>query len=101
MTRSKIWGFAAITVALLCALFFIKHTFIIEFVAINNISTLTYYTIAAPVSLVAFPVIGTGFWIGWTIHTIKVVAPRPEIVEKKDFSKIKAFILSVFTLGND
>ena len=99
MTRSKIWGLVAIIVSLICGWFFIRHAFLIEFAAIDNISAFTYYTIAAPISFVAFPVIGTGFWIGWTILTIKVVPPMPEIVEKKDFSKIKAFILSVFTLS--
>jgi uncharacterized protein with PQ loop repeat len=59
---------------------------------------LTFFAVAVPVFLVSAAVIGTGFWIGWTILTIKVVPPMPDIVEKKDYSKIKAFFLCVFTL---
>ena len=42
-------------------------------------------------------VLSTGFWIGWIILTIKVVPPMPEIVEKKDNSKIKAMFLCLIT----
>ena len=66
---------------------------------VSGLDTVTYAAIAAPVTLVSVFVIGTGFWIGWTILTIKVVPPMPDIVEKKDFSKIKALLLCAFTLA--
>lgn len=59
----------------------------------------TFYAIAIPISLITLFVILTGFWIGFTILTIKVVPPMPEIVQKKDFSKFKAFILCCATLS--
>jgi uncharacterized protein with PQ loop repeat len=43
--------------------------------------------------------LGTGFWVGWTILTIKVAPPMPEIVEKKDFARIKALLLCLITLA--
>lgn len=66
------------------------------FVSVDNC---TYFAIAIPIGVVTLFVIGTGFWIGWTILTIKVVPPMPEIVDKKDYSKIKAAILCLFTLS--
>lgn len=66
---------------------------------LQQLSNLTYYAIAAPIGLVSMVVIGTGFWIGWTILAIKVVPPMPEIVEKKDYSKIKAFFMCITTLA--
>ncbi|HOT43423.1 MAG TPA: hypothetical protein PLM53_00190 [Spirochaetota bacterium] len=66
---------------------------------LQQLSNFTFYAIAAPIGLVSMVVIGTGFWIGWTILAIKVVPPMPEIVEKKDFSKIKAFFMCIITLA--
>ena len=66
---------------------------------LQGVNCITYCALAAPISLVAIAVLGTGFWIGWTILIIKVVPPMPEIVEKKDYSKIKALILCCATLA--
>ena len=71
---------------------------IFSIINLNSLNNFAYYSIATPISLVSFFVIGTGFWIGFTILSIKVVTPMPEIIEKKDFSKIKAFFLCLFTL---
>lgn len=106
MPRAKIWGFFAVTasaslfVFFLYSVFYLNHNdFTIFFNAdLNELSSLTYYSAAAPLLFAAFSIIGTGFWIGWTILTIKVVPPMPEIVEKKDNSKIKAFLLCVAML---
>ena len=103
MPRAKIWGFLATFISLLMFLFFIYSVFYINlsdltspWVAdLNEMKNLTYYSVAAPVLFAAFSAIGTGFWIGWTILTIKVVPPMPEIVEKKDNSKIKALFLCI------
>jgi uncharacterized protein with PQ loop repeat len=67
--------------------------------AFEYMSSAMYFAVAAPPSLIAFFVIGTGFWIGWTILTIKVVPPMADIVEKKDYSKLKAVFLCLFTLA--
>jgi len=66
---------------------------------LEQISQGAYYAITVPIGVVTFFVLGTGFWIGYTILTIKVVPPMPEIVEKKDHSKIKAFFLCLATLA--
>ncbi len=64
-----------------------------------EIRDLSYYSLVIPIVLVSLLVIGTGFWIGWTILTIKVVPPMPEIIEKRDLSKVQAFFLCLFTFA--
>lgn len=106
MPRAKILGFIATIASLILCSLFIYSIFIIENPAIQNSSNLqlsllkipTYYALAIPIGLVALLLTGTGFWIGFTILTIKVVPPMPEIVEKRDNSKIKAFILCITML---
>jgi len=68
-------------------------------VNLMNLHPLTYYSAAVPLGLISLWVLATGFWIGWVILSIKVVPPMPEIVEKKDNSKIKAFFLCLITAG--
>ncbi|OHD65102.1 MAG: hypothetical protein A2176_02480 [Spirochaetes bacterium RBG_13_51_14] len=68
-------------------------------IELHSVSNFTFFSIAVPIGLVSLAVIGTGFWIGWTILTIKVASPMPEIIDKKDFSKIKAFFLCLISLG--
>ncbi len=58
-----------------------------------------YYAIAVPIGFAALLVLGAGFWIGWTILTIKVAPPMPEIVDKRDYAKLKAFLLCLITAG--
>jgi hypothetical protein len=106
MPRPRIFGFIAVLLALILTGFFIYALVIVSGESIkyneidlNKLSNFSYIAIAAPISLVTMVVIGTGLWIGWTILTIKVVPPMPEIVEKKDFSKVKAFFLCIITLG--
>lgn len=106
MPRPRIFGFIAVVVALILSGLFIYSLVIVSGenlqyneIDLHNISDVTFYALAVPIGLVTMFVIGTGLWIGWTILTIKVVPPMPEIVEKKDFSKIKAFLLCLITLG--
>jgi hypothetical protein len=106
MPRPRIYGVFAIMAALILTGFFVCSLVIVcsEHINYNNIdlnklSGFTFYAIAAPIGFVTMAIIGTGLWIGWTILTIKVVPPMPEIVEKKDFSKIKAFVLCIVTLA--
>lgn len=104
MPRAKIWGYCALLVSVLLGFLFIYAVFVMDNghgknIDLNRINNITYIALIIPIVLVAFPVLGTGFWIGWTILTIKVVPPMPEIVEKKDYSKIKAYFLCMITLA--
>jgi uncharacterized protein with PQ loop repeat len=105
MPRPRIYGYLAVTATLMLGVLFVYSLYQfngdhIEFsgVDLSRVNNFTFFAVAVPVFLVSAAVIGTGFWIGWTILTIKVVPPMPDIVEKKDYSKIKAFFLCVFTL---
>jgi uncharacterized protein with PQ loop repeat len=105
MPRAKIWGFLAVFLSaglfglIIFSIFIINyHDFtMFESVNLNDLSTLTFYSAAIPLALIAVFVLCTGFWIGWVILTIKVVPPMPEITEKKDNSKIKAVLLCIST----
>jgi uncharacterized protein with PQ loop repeat len=105
MPRPRMFGYLAVFSGLILAGLFIYSVVRvfsdnISYVNIDleALSNFTFYAIAIPLSFVALAVIGTGLWIGWTILTIKVVPPMPEIVDKKDYSKIKAFFLCIVTL---
>ncbi len=41
-----------------------------------------YIALAVPVTVFTLGVLGLGFWIGWTIFSIKVVPPEPEEKEE-------------------
>ncbi|HPS56967.1 MAG TPA: hypothetical protein PK514_02585 [Spirochaetota bacterium] len=105
MPRAKIWGILAVLLSAglftfsLYAVFFIAGNDVLKSlpVDLHEINTLTYYSVAVPVAASALFVLCTGFWIGWVILSIKVVPPMPEIVEKKDNSKIKAVFLCLIT----
>ncbi|HOO73089.1 MAG TPA: hypothetical protein PK926_15135 [Spirochaetota bacterium] len=103
MPRAKIWGFLALIFSLSLLGFFIYSIFLIDAdyplpLDLAQLNAVTYYSVAVPLAMVSLFVVGVGFWIGWTIITIKVVPPMPEIVEKKDYSKIKAVVLCIITL---
>ena len=102
MPRAKIWGLLAVAVSICLACLFIYSIFIINInktVSIENLNNFTYSAITIPIAIVSLFVIGTGFWIGWTILTIKVVPPMADITDKPDNSKIKAFFLCLATLA--
>jgi uncharacterized membrane protein len=44
-----------------------------------------YIALAVPVTMFTLGVLGLGFWIGWTIFSIKVEPPEPE--EKEEAKK--------------
>ena len=105
MPRAKIWGLLALLASGTLMVFFFIYVFLkADFVGFGYPDYLTlmnsksYMALAIPIGAVALFITGTGFWIGYTILTIKVVPPMPEIVEKKDTSKTKAFILCAVTL---
>jgi hypothetical protein len=107
MPRAKLWGYiASISSALLGCLFFYPVFIADRGVencladkAMAGMNNMAYAAIAIPIGAAALFIIGTGFWIGFTILTIKVVPPMPELTDKKDYSKIKAFFLCLITLG--
>jgi len=95
------WGLFAVIASTALFSFFIYAVFFLGLsdfpwfsgAELDQLSSVTYYSAALPILLVALSATGTGFWIGWTILTIKVVHLVPEIVGKSDHAKIKAFIL--------
>ncbi len=105
MPRARSWGFIAVLFSLILGSIFVHSVFITD-TGINNfnssdlssINNYTYYAVAIPLGIISLFLTGTGFWIGYTILTIKVVPPMPEIADKKDNSKIKAFILCIAAL---
>ena len=105
MPRAKIWGFLAVILSAglfalsVYSLFIFNKGDFSSFSSVNlqELNSLTCYSAAIPISAIALWVLATGFWIGWVILTIKVVPPMPEIVEKKDNSRIKAFFLCLLT----
>lgn len=101
MQRSRIWGFLACILSLALFAGFVYYAFFVDAGAVTlcGLASQTYYAIAVPIMLVALGLCVTGFWVGWTILTIKVAPPMPEIVEKKDYAKVKAFFLCALMLA--
>ena len=103
MHRSRTPGFIACILSVLATAAFVYYAFIAlspdEISSLAALNDRTFYAIATPIALVAFAICGTGFWVGWTILTIKVAPPMPDIVEKKDYAKLKAFFLCLLTLA--
>lgn len=103
--RNRLLGYFVALAAILLAAAYVYPVFFMydrSDIAENLLIILdnsAYIALAAPIVLISAFIIGTGFWIGWTILTIKVVPPMPDIVEKKDYSKIKAVFLCLFTLS--
>ncbi len=105
MPRAKIWGVLAVLFSAGLFAFSVYSVIILNrndftifnSVKLNELNPLTYYSVAVPVAACTLFVLGTGFWIGWVILSIKVVPPMPEIVEKKDNSKVKAFFMCLIT----
>jgi uncharacterized protein with PQ loop repeat len=105
MPRPRIFGYLAVLTAVILAGTFAysiyavtEETVSFNGVNLNAINSMTFYAVAIPIGLVSLAVIGTGFWIGWTLLTIKVVPPMHDMADKKDFSKIKAFFLCLGTI---
>lgn len=102
MPRPKIYGYIAALVSLALAFLFVYYSFYVpirEGFVFSNIHSAAYIALSVPVAILVLIICGTGFWIGWTILTIKVAPPMPEIVEKKDYAKFKAFLLCAATLA--
>jgi uncharacterized protein with PQ loop repeat len=103
MQRSRVSGFAACAVSAVLLGFFVYYAYLYMAQAgsmgLQDLEPYTYYAISIPIGLVAMAVCGTGFWVGWTILTIKVAPPMPEIVERKDYAKVKALFLCLVTLA--
>ncbi len=101
MPRARILGIIACVISAALLAVFGYYAYILnDAYSISNfqkIAAETYYAVAVPVGMVTIGILSTGFWVGMTILTIKVAPPMPEIVEKKDNSKFKAFLLCLVT----
>lgn len=102
MPRVKIYGLIACAVSIMLGIIFFYSVFFNSGISSNNslstLNSLTFFSLTIPISIVALLILGTGFWVGWTIITIKVVQPMPELIKKKDNSRIKAVFLCLITL---
>ena len=105
MPRPRIFGYLTLLVTIMLAGLFAYSLYALTAdtisysdIDLTKINSSSFYAVAIPICLVSLTVIGTGFWIGWTLLTIKVVPPMLDFAEKKDYSKIKAFFLCLLTL---
>jgi hypothetical protein len=73
MDKNRTYGLLICIGILLAGLLFIVGVF-----------TGSYVALAIPVTVFTLGVLGLGFWIGWTIFSIKVEPPEPE---EKDEAK--------------
>ncbi len=96
MPRAKVYGYIALFFSIAAGILFLYHAFPGAGVSIGASQ---YYTISIPIGIVTLGILGAGFWIGWTILTIKVVPPMPEIAEGKDYSKLKAVALCLAAIA--
>ncbi len=67
MDTSRFWG------AVLCLIIAV-----IAIIFLWGVSVQSYWALAIPVMIGFLGVLGLGFWIGWTILTIKTTPPAPE-----------------------
>ena len=86
MPRAKIYGFIALMVAIILGFLFFYYAFFNNVNLMNSdliaLTPSAFYSISIPIAVVSLLLLMTGFWVGWTILTIKVAPPMPEIVEK-------------------
>lgn len=64
---SRFWGAIFCLALLAAAVFFLWGVF-----------ARSYWALAIPVAIGFLGILGLGFWIGWTILTIKTTPPAPE-----------------------
>ena len=101
MPRAGLFGYIAVLISLSLAGIFFYHTFYTinyDNLRLDELNGFSYYILTAPIGLTLFIFLCTGLWVGWTILTIKVAPPMPEIVEKKDFARLKAMLLCLASI---
>jgi hypothetical protein len=64
---SRVWGGVLCLGILIAAILFLW-----------GISAQSYWALAIPVALGFLGILGLGFWVGWTIMTIKTTTPAPD-----------------------
>ncbi len=74
MDKNRLYGLIICIAILIVGILFIVGVFLKSFVAL-----------AIPVTIFTLGILGLGFWIGWTIFSIKVEPPEPE--EKTEAKK--------------
>ena len=67
MDTSRFWG------AVLCLVIAV-----VAIIFLWGVSVQSYWALAIPVLIGFLGILGLGFWIGWTILTIKTTPPAPE-----------------------
>lgn len=72
MDKSRLYGLLICIGIVIVGILFIVGVFLKSYVAL-----------AIPVVIFTLGVLGLGFWIGWTIFSIKVVPPEPEEKEEE------------------
>jgi len=103
MSRAGKYGFIACIFSISAAVFFIYNVFFSfkyqpgDFLTATD--NYTFYSIAAPICIITLSLLGTGLWVGFTILSIKVVPPMPEFAERKNYPRVKAFLLCLTTLA--
>jgi hypothetical protein len=71
MDKNRMYGLLICIGILVVGLLFVVGVF-----------TGSYAALAIPVTIFTLGVLGLGFWIGWTIFSIKVEPPPPEDKEE-------------------
>ncbi len=107
MPRGKIWGSIAVLISASAGILYFYAIYTgagssgkdISSISLNDLDNAAYAALSIPVMAVSLAVISTGFWIGWTILTIKVVQPMPELSVKKSHSRVKALILCLASIS--
>ncbi|MCU0821158.1 MAG: hypothetical protein MUC95_01635 [Spirochaetes bacterium] len=103
MPRAKAYGYIACLISMAAGIVFFCNAFFGSCKPTIGdtgiISACQFYSVSIPIGLVTLGILGAGFWIGWTILTIKVVPPMPEIAEGRDYSKLKAVFLCFAALA--
>jgi hypothetical protein len=73
---SRVWG------AFLCAAIIVVAIFFLWGISFQN-----YWALAIPVSIGFLGILALGFWIGWTILTIKTTPPAAEFTPQTPAEK--------------
>jgi hypothetical protein len=57
---------------------------LIGLVFVAGILYQSYWAVAIPVALGFLTILGLGFWVGWTIMTIRIESPTPTSIADSD-----------------
>ncbi len=95
---NRVLGMVLMMVAVIAGFFFITGMGT-AFPSVTSMPDRVYRILAVPLGMVTLTVLGNVFRIGYIIMTIKVVPPMPDLKESIDFTKPKALLLCLVSLG--